>query len=164
MRYSKIMIASLPILLVGCLDVFDDSEDFYTQPAPVAAPAPVQVAAPVPPVHGSTPPFGPGRPFKPTHPKASDCGCSGETPKPAVASTATPCPNPTECPNPSAQAVDPEWHPKEGHLVQAGELVMELQRQNGNVRPSHAAMATHIQSKMGLTAPQAEAVLEEMGL
>jgi hypothetical protein len=41
---------------------------------------------------------------------------------------------------------------------------MELQRANGNVRPSHAAMSKHIQANMGLTAPQAELVLEEMGL
>jgi hypothetical protein len=59
---------------------------------------------------------------------------------------------------------DAEWNPNEGQLVRAGELVMELQRQNGNVRPSHAAMATHIRTHMGLTAPQAEKVLEEMGL
>jgi hypothetical protein len=167
MRYSKILIASLPLMLVGCLDVFDDSDDFYAQPDPVTVQATAPVAAPVPPAPGQfapppTPP-GPGRPFKPKPPKTSDCGCpSEEAPRPVPVVPVVPCP--TECSNPSDQPVDPEWHPKEGLLVQAGEHVMELQRKNGNVRPSHAAMCAHIQAKMGLTAPQAQVVLEEMGL
>jgi hypothetical protein len=52
----------------------------------------------------------------------------------------------------------------EGHLVRAGDLVMELRRSKGGINPTHAEMATHIQTRMDLTAHQAEMVLDELGL
>lgn len=65
---------------------------------------------------------------------------------------------------PVANVVANTWEPNSGHLVRAGELVMELKRGNGGNTPSHGAMASHIQSNMALTSAQAELVLQELGL
>lgn len=58
----------------------------------------------------------------------------------------------------------PEWEPNSGHLVRAGELVMALKNSKGGVSPTHAEMANHLQTNMGVTASQAEKILEELGL
>jgi hypothetical protein len=141
MRLSKIMLMTFPVMLAGCLNSDDDSPTPYSH-AP--APVPVQVAPANPSANPPAPP--------------ADCGCPGAGGAPQ------PCSNPAVCVNPPAQ----DWHPTEGHLVKAGELVMELQRRNGGVKPSHAAMVAHLQANMqapfAVTAPQAERVLEEMGL
>lgn len=150
MHYSKILIVSIPVFLAGCLDVFeDDSSNFYTPPK-------VNVPAPTPAHVGPRKPSGPGIPSGTT-----GCGCSGSE----VQHQPGPSPIPCDALAPSSASVpNADWRPLEGHLVRAGDLVMELQRGNGGVRPTHAAMSKHIQSNMGLTAHQAELVLEEMGL
>ncbi len=58
----------------------------------------------------------------------------------------------------------PEWEPNSGHLVRAGELVMELKRSKGGISPTHTEMASHLHANMGVTAAQAEKILEELGL
>ncbi len=89
-------------------------------------------------------------------------------PAPAPVVSPTPAATPSAdgaCCHPTASFSEPvcEWHPLEGHLVRAGDLVMDLKRKMGK-DPSHREMLTHIQSNMGLTAAQAEKVLEELGL
>jgi membrane protein involved in colicin uptake len=64
----------------------------------------------------------------------------------------------------STSVVTKAWEPNSGHLVRAGELVMELKRDNGGNTPSHGAMVDHIQSKMALSPVQAELVLQELGI
>lgn len=88
-------------------------------------------------------------------------------PMPSVVSSA-PVASPVDdgCCHPSASpSSDPvcEWHPLEGHLVRAGDLVMDLKRKLAR-DPSHTEMRNHIQSTMGLSTLQAEKVLEELGL
>jgi hypothetical protein len=61
-------------------------------------------------------------------------------------------------------AVDPEWFPSEGQLVRAGDQVMDLKRSKNGVYPSHEEMARHLVANMGVTAAQAEKILEELGL
>lgn len=96
----------------------------------------------------------------PTSPSApAGCGCPVEKPQQTPAAAVPP---PASTALPSGPV--PDWHPSEGHLVRAGDLVMELKNRNGGRNPSHTAMATHIQTHMGLTPHQAEMVLEELGL
>ncbi|MGV8948707.1 MAG: hypothetical protein ACOH2E_04995 [Candidatus Paracaedibacter sp.] len=58
----------------------------------------------------------------------------------------------------------PEWEPNSGHHVRAGELVMDLKRSKNGVSPTHDEMNHHLIAKMGITATQAEKILEELGL
>lgn len=67
---------------------------------------------------------------------------------------------PTAVPVPAAE----EWQPSEGHLVRAGDLIMELKKNNGGINPSHKEMVTHIRTNMGVSSEQAEAILGELGL
>ncbi|MBM3632277.1 MAG: hypothetical protein FJX03_01025 [Alphaproteobacteria bacterium] len=149
MRTSKILLVSLPLVLAGCFDSDGDSIHYHPQPAPVVVATPST----------KTPAVVKRSALKPQ--KAPDCGCGHG---PDTVSAASPCPNPAICPPIPVTASGEEWHPSEGLLVRAGDLVMELQAKNGGVRPSHAVMSVHIQKNMGLTSPQAEAVLEELGL
>ena len=57
-----------------------------------------------------------------------------------------------------------EWHPLSGHLVLAGDLLMELKRRNGGITPTHKEMSHHLQSNMELTSSQSEKILDELGL
>lgn len=147
MRTSKILLVSLPLILSGCFDSDGDSIHYHPQPAPVTV-APPSAKTPVVNRVVTTP--------KPS----SDCGCSHGA---DTVSAASPRPNPA-CPPIPMTASGEEWHPSEGIIVRAGDLVMELQAKNGGVRPSHAVMSAHIQKNMALTSSQAEAVLEELGL
>lgn len=140
MGYTKVLVIMLPWILPGCSDFSDEDPGSFYAPAPavsVGAPAssPSPAAAP------------------------ADCGCSGKSvPSAPAAPSAAP---------PSAAAAtqpDPDWQPLEGHLVRAGDLVMELRRSKGGNNPTHAEMAAHIQTRMSLTAHQAEMVLDELGL
>jgi hypothetical protein len=72
-------------------------------------------------------------------------------------------PQPVVQPEPVAVPA-PEWEPNSGHLVRAGEFIMELKRSKGGISPSHTEMAQHIQANMGVSAGQAEKILEELGL
>ena len=131
---SKILAFMLPLLLAGCLDFVED-DTFYTPPPQAVSAPPVAVPAAVG--------------VAPAHSAPADCCCDGAVKQ-------------QPCPQPDASA--PDWHPSEGQLVRAGDLVMELQRSNNGVRPSHAAMATHLRTHMGVSASQADGILEEMGL
>ncbi len=56
-----------------------------------------------------------------------------------------------------------EWHPKEGDLVKAGELVMNLKKEKqGN--PTNEEMVSYLQNHMAITSSQAHLILEELGL
>lgn len=57
-----------------------------------------------------------------------------------------------------------EWEPVSGHLVLAGDLLMELKRSKGGKTPSHKEMSYHLQSNMELSSYQAEKILDELGL
>lgn len=56
-----------------------------------------------------------------------------------------------------------EWHPKEGDLVRAGELVMEL-KQKKDSKPTNEEMSLYLQNNMAVSASQAHLILEELGL
>jgi uncharacterized caspase-like protein len=56
------------------------------------------------------------------------------------------------------------WEPSSWQLVQAGKFVRELYQSKGEQRPSQDEMSAHLQSKMGLTPPQARIILEELGV
>ena len=146
MGYTKVLVMMLPLILPGCSDFSDENPGSFYTPAPAPAPAPASgVAAPA---ASPSPAAAP-----------ADCGCSGKS----VPSTpATP-----SAASPSAAAAtqpDPDWQPLEGHLVRAGDLVMELRRSKGGSNPTHAEMAAYIQTRMALAAHQAEMVLDELGL
>lgn len=146
MRTSKISIIALPLFLAGCHDFFgNDSDNFYAPPPPVAASAPVT----------STP-----SPSKPTPTEREGCGCPDKSP--AIPSSALPHPVAGSC-LPSAE-VDQAWFPSEGHLVRAGDLVMALKTSKHGINPSHEEMSRHLVANMGVTAGQAEKILEELGL
>lgn len=152
MHYSKIIMATLPVFLAGCLDVFEsDSDTFYTQPAP----PPSATVSPAP--NPSMDPK-PGKPCPETG--KSDCGCGGTaTPeRPGIPSSALPLPSSPQV------ASDPNWMPSDGHLVQGGDLIRDLQRKTGRVMLNHDEMAAHLRAHMNLTAPQVEKVLEELGV
>jgi hypothetical protein len=152
MRYSKVIIATLPVFLAGCLDVFDsDSDTFYTQPAP-----PPQASVPSAPSPATGPT--PGKPYPKTG--KSDCGCGDTaTPmSPRIPSSALP---PSSAP---VVAEDPNWMPTDGQLVQAGDFLRELQHKKGGAMPSHEEMAAHLRSHMPLTASQVEKIMEELGV
>lgn len=57
-----------------------------------------------------------------------------------------------------------EWEPSSGDLVRSGEFVMDLKRSKNGVKPTHAEMANHLVVNMGVTAAQAEKILEDLGL
>ena len=152
MRTSKILVVALPLVLAGCNEFFgDDSDSFYTPPPPPAVASPSAAT---------------GAPSVTPKPKASDdCGCPQEptaTPSSVLPQSVAGHCMPTE--------MDPAWFPSEGHLVYAGDLVMELKRSKHGINPSHAEMAQYLQANMkrfpgmGVNAAQAEKVLEEMGL
>lgn len=66
----------------------------------------------------------------------------------------------------SHKAVDEavnDWEPNEGHLVRAGELVMDLKRDLGRA-PTVGEMQNYLQANMGLSSSEANKVLEELGL
>ena len=149
MRISKILLVSLPLVLAGCFDSDGDSVQYHPQPTPIAVATPST----------NTPAVVKSAALTPQ--KVADCGCGHG---PDMLSAASPRPNPAICPPIPVTAAGEEWHPSEGLLVRAGDLIMELQAKNGGVRPSHAVMSTHIQKNMGLTLGQTEAVLEELGL
>lgn len=143
MHISKVLVVALPLALAGCHDFFgEDSDSFYTPP-PAQASTTTGPASVMP---------------KPT--TFDDCGC----PKPI------PMPSPTlsqpavgGCTPVEAEA-DSAWFPSEGLLVRAGDQVMELKRSKNGVYPSHEEMARHLVANMGITAGQAEKILEELGL
>lgn len=170
MRTLKILTVTLPLALAGCNEFFgEDSDDFYTPPPP---PPPPPAAAPVP--VAPTParvPSAPTRvvpapaPSKPTASSTGDCGCPVK-PEPAPSSTLS---------QPAAVNVvpveaDAAWFPSEGHLVYAGDLVMELKTSKHGVNPSHEEMVQYLQAnmkrfpRMDVNAAQAEKILEELGL
>ena len=147
MRTSKILVVGLPLVLAGCHDFFgEDSDSFYTPPPPpAAAPAPMAAAKPTPPAH-------------------EGCGCPDKpTPVPSAAVT-----QPAAVTDVPSQ--DSAWFPSEGHLVYGGDLVMELKRSKHGINPSHEEMAQYLHTNMkrfpgmGVTAAQAEKILEELGL
>ncbi len=55
------------------------------------------------------------------------------------------------------------WQPNDGHIVLAGEIVMNQQRELGR-RPSVQEMQQKLQALMGLSAAQASTIIDEMGL
>ena len=56
-----------------------------------------------------------------------------------------------------------EWHPKEGDLVRAGELIMKLKKEKeGN--PTNEEMVSYLHNHMAITPSQAHLILEELGL
>jgi hypothetical protein len=144
MRTSKMLAVILPLALAGCNEFFgEDSDSFYAPPSsPVAAPA-TGLA-----------------PHTPKPATSDDCGCPKSTPIP---SSALSHPTVAGC-TPVEAAVDPEWFPSEGQLVRAGDQVMDLKRSKNGVYPSHEEMARHLVANMGVTAAQAEKILEELGL
>ncbi len=152
MRISKVLAVALPLTLAGCNGFFgEDSDNFY-------APPPPPVVAP--------PSATTGAPSVAPKPKASeDCGCPQEPA--AIPSSALPQSFTGHC---TPMEMDPAWFPSEGHLVYAGDLVMELKRSKHGINPSHEEMAQYLQANMkrfpnmGVTAVQAEKVLEELGL
>lgn len=95
-------------------------------------------------------------PANPVAPPA-DCCCPEAGP-------AKPCP----CPPPCSKSEAQNWHPKEGHLVSAGDHIMDLKRQKGALRPSHAEMVAYLQTHMKppfvVNCHQAEVILQELGL
>jgi len=80
---------------------------------------------------------------------------------PSIPSSALPAPSSVGEP---AVKPDPAWQPTEGHLVRAGDLLMELQRKHGGRRPPHGEMMSYLQEKMHLTMNQAEIIIEELGV
>lgn len=56
-----------------------------------------------------------------------------------------------------------EWHPKEGDLVRAGELVMKLKQEKGG-NPTNEEMISYLQNNMAISSSQAHLILEELGL
>lgn len=56
-----------------------------------------------------------------------------------------------------------EWHPKEGDLVRAGELVMNL-KQEKKRNPTNEEMTSYLKEKMAISSSQAHLILEELGL
>lgn len=143
MRTSKILVVGLPLVLAGCHDFFgEDSDSFYTPPpAPVAAPTSTAGTASKPAV-------------------SDNCGCPKSTSMP---SSALSQPSALSC-TPVEAETDPAWFPSEGHLVRAGDQVMELKRSKHGINPTHEEMARHLVANMGVTAAQAEKILEELGL
>lgn len=147
MRISKVLVVALPLSLAGCNGFFgEDSDNFYAPSPPPVAAAPV-AAAP-----------------KSTPPAHEGCGCPDKlTPSP---STAMSQPAAVSC----VPSEDLAWFPSEGHLVYAGDLVMELKRSKHGINPSHEEMAQYLQANMkrfpnmSVTAAQSEKVLEELGL
>ncbi|MBX9804750.1 MAG: hypothetical protein K2Y18_03225 [Alphaproteobacteria bacterium] len=155
-------------------------------PAPKAAPkprrAPQRAQAPTAyqpqdPQQLVTPQPAPARPAR-FNPQYSKPKPSPETPtfqsprttpsspqgQPTSGSAPSSPPLPPTLPAPHPSSPDPDWNPNEGHIVKAGELVMELKGENGGVVPKYGAMISHIQTKMNLNAHQAEKVLEELGI
>jgi hypothetical protein len=55
-----------------------------------------------------------------------------------------------------------EWEPLDAHIIQAGELVMALKRGKNGANPTHGEMAAHLVANMGITAAQAEKILEQL--
>ena len=55
------------------------------------------------------------------------------------------------------------WNPNEGQLVEAGRLVMDLQREIGRL-PNAGEMESRLQSQMHLSRSQAHKILDELGL
>ncbi|OJX10915.1 MAG: hypothetical protein BGO77_05225 [Caedibacter sp. 37-49] len=56
-----------------------------------------------------------------------------------------------------------EWHPKEGDLVKAGELIMNLKKEK-QANPTNEEMVSYLQNNMSITSSQAHLILEELGL
>lgn len=170
MRTLKILTVTLPLSLVGCNEFFgEDSDDFYTPPPPpppTAAPAPVASAPAA--VAPAPAPVAPAPTLSKSAPSASgDCSCPVK-PEPA------PSPSSTLSQPAAVSAVpveaDAAWFPSEGHLVYAGDLVMELKTSKHGINPSHEEMVQYLQAnmkrfpRMGVNAAQAEKILEELGL
>lgn len=57
-----------------------------------------------------------------------------------------------------------EWEPSSGDVVRAGDFVMDLKRSKNGVHPTHEEMAHYLVVNMGVTAAQAEKILEDLGL
>lgn len=174
MYISKILrVAVVPVAIVGCSEFFGDDADTFSSAPPAHGVPPVVAAPPAPPAppgprghrgrpgHPARP--GPGNPPYPKTPPSTQTGCSCPAEVQQQAPVA-PVPAPVAPVEPAAPvAPAPEWHPNEGQLVRAGDLVVALRRAGG-VYPTHAAMVTHIQNNMGVSAQQAERILEELGL
>ena len=61
------------------------------------------------------------------------------------------------------QQVQPaEWEPSSMNIIDAGELVMQLRRNNHNIIPTPEQMADYLVLKMRVTAAQAKKILEEL--
>ena len=167
MRTSKILAVTLPLALAGCNEFFgDDSDDFYTPPPPPPAAAPVPVAPAPAPISPAPAPVAPApAPSKPASKDHEGCGCPVK-PEPAPSSTLS---QPTAVSAVPVEA-DAAWFPSEGHLVYAGDLVMELKTSKHGINPSHEEMVQYLQAnmkrfpRMGVNAAQAEKILEELGL
>ena len=56
-----------------------------------------------------------------------------------------------------------QWHPSDGELIRAAELVMILKREKG-ASPNASEMLLCVQSKMNISSSQAEIILDELGL
>lgn len=56
-----------------------------------------------------------------------------------------------------------EWHPKEGDLVKAGELIMNLKHEKKR-SPTNQEMTFYLIEEMEITSSQAHLILEELGL
>ena len=61
------------------------------------------------------------------------------------------------------QQVQPaEWEPSSMNIIDAGELVMQLRRNNHNIIPTPEQMADYLVLNMRVTAAQAKKILEEL--
>lgn len=56
-----------------------------------------------------------------------------------------------------------EWHPKEGDLVKAGELIMKLKKATES-KLTNAQMVSYLENNMSISSSQAHLILEELGL
>ena len=55
-----------------------------------------------------------------------------------------------------------EWEPSSMDLIHAGELMMELRRDNNDITPTREKMVKHLASKMGISDNKAKKILEEL--
>ena len=61
------------------------------------------------------------------------------------------------------QQIQPaEWEPSGMNIIDAGELVIQLRRNNHNIIPTPEQMADYLVLKMRVTAAQAKKILEEL--
>jgi len=56
-----------------------------------------------------------------------------------------------------------EWHPKEGDLVRAGELIMKLKKETES-NLTNEKMVSYLENNMSISSSQAHLILEELGL